>query len=70
MLFRSVTELEGQGLRPARSSVRHVTVRLALDDGGEGVLLIPPPAPALGARVPVRVVEYADGSRRLSMAGP
>lgn len=70
VVFVEVAELEDRRIRPARPSIRQVTVRLALDDGGEGVLLIPPPAPALGDRVPVRVVEYADGSRRLSIAGP
>lgn len=69
VVYVEVVELHGNGLGRARSSGRHVTVRLALDDGGEAVVMMPFPAPQPGTRVPVRVVRFADGSRRVSTVG-
>ena len=43
-----------------------VTVRLA--DGGRATLWMPPPGPAQGRTIEVRIRRYDDGSRRIGVA--
>lgn len=58
-------ELRGRG--PDKAPHAPLLVTLELADGGRGRLWWPPPGPAVGAAVAVRVSRYDDGSRRLSL---
>lgn len=59
------------GLRqrgPDKQTGAPVLVTVQLADGGRATLWMPPPGPAKGRSIEVRIRRYDDGSRRIGVA--